>query len=246
MTPTPNPSAETTKALVPAVLVAAGRSRRLGGSVPKIWLELAGESVLLHSLRALRGASSVGPIVVVAPEEDHAAIADLVQAQDLGPVTCTRGGEARTDSVRQGLLALDANCGLVLVHDAARPLVLSSDINELVQVARTSGAALLASPVRDSLHQAQDDRAIKAVPREDLWAAETPQIMDRDLLLEISSEARKQGLSPTDEATLYEIFVGPISLVRSSAPNPKLTWAPDLAFFEFILHGRHNPRSSPS
>ena len=246
MTPTPNPSTETTKALVPAVLVAAGRSRRLGGSVPKVWLELAGESVLLHSLRALRGASSVGPIVVVAPEEDHPAIADLVQAQDLGPVTCTGGGEARTDSVRQGLLSLDTNCGLVLVHDAARPLVLSSDINELVQVARTSGAALLASPVHDSLHQAQDDQAIKTVPREDLWAAETPQIMDRDLLLEISAEARKQGLSPTDEATLYETFVGPISLVRSSAPNPKLTWAPDVAFFEFILHGRHNPRSSPS
>ena len=234
MTPPPN----STNAPVPAILVAAGRSRRVGGPKPKLWIELVGEPVLLHSLRALRRAKSVGTIVVVAQESDHGAIQALVQGHGLGPATCTTGGDERADSVRQGLLAMEEDAGLVLVHDAARPLVLPSDIDRLVELARASGSALLASPVRDSLHRAEDDRAQEAVPRKNLWAAETPQIMDRDLLLGLLDRAQEQGLSPTDEATLHEMFVGPIPLMRSSAPNPKFTWASDLALFQAILQAR--------
>lgn len=248
MTSTPNSSSGQGQTPVGAVLVAAGRSQRMGGPLPKIWLELGGEAVILHSLRALRATPSVGHIVVVANEKDFEAIEGLVSNHSLEPVTWTAGGKERADSVSRGLLELTTQNpdrqGLVLVHDAARPLVLPRDIEDLIHKARSTGSALLASPVRDSLHKAAKDKALEPVPRADLWAAETPQAMDCAQLVELLAKAQSEGINPTDEASLHEMFLGPISLVQSSAPNPKLTWASDLPLFEAILETRKSGRST--
>lgn len=242
MTSPSNSSPEQSQAPVGAVLVAAGRSRRMGGTLPKIWQELMGEPVILHSLRALRACPSVGLIAVVAGPEDSGAIEALIQTHDLGPASCTPGGAQRANSVCNGLLHLQAQQetppGLVIIHDAARPLVQPIDIETLIQRARSTGAALLASPVRDSLHREKEGMATEPVARKNLYAAETPQAMDCAQLLQLLEKAQAEGLTPTDEATLHERFLGPIALVPSTAPNPKLTWASDLPLFEAILQAR--------
>lgn len=220
-----------------AVVVAAGRSTRLGGEVRKSWLELAGRPVLGHTLSAFAAAPGIATVVVVAPAEDHEAVGRL--AAELGlPCLCTEGGATRADSVRAGLLALGEQADLVLVHDAARPLVLAEDIGRVAAAAARDGAALLASPVRDSLHRAEGERVVAPVPREDLWAAETPQAAGRAALLEAMEACRARGDSPTDEVTALRAAGSSVTLVRSTEPNPKLTWSGDVPLLESLLLAR--------
>ena len=227
-----------------AVLVAAGSSRRLGGPVRKVWLALGGRPVLEHALTAFAAAEGLEGVVVVAPEEDHARIGELAEALGLhGRCRAVAGGAERCHSVRRGIEALGPEAELVLVHDAARPLVRSADVARVAAEAARTGAAALASPVRDSLHRAPDGQVTEAVPRADLWAAETPQGARTRVLLEALAAAEARGEHPTDEITALRAAGVPVALVQSGGPNPKLTWPGDLPLFEFLLTAGATPSS---
>lgn len=184
-----------------AVLLAAGRSTRMAGEERKPFLMLAGRTVLERAVAAFDAAHQVREIVLVARAEDFERIDGLLARGALSPKVAARvaGGEERTDSVRLGLEATSTELEVVLVHDVARPLVRSAEIDAVASEAAREGAALLALPVRDTLkHSADGERASETLDRSRIWAAQTPQGFHTALLRELLARAAADGFRPTD------------------------------------------------
>lgn len=220
-----------------AVLVAAGRSERIGGSRRKPWIMLAGRPVFEHALAALDLCPAIVSVVVVAHAED---VETLREEMGGNPPFSRRpfhkvsaivaGGAERCDSVRIGAEhPCEDSSTLLCIHDAARPLVSPEAIGRVVDAAARDGAALLALPVRDTLKRSQDGRqAMETVDRQGLWTAQTPQVFESKRFHRCLEAAAAAGLRPTDDSALWERFVGPVTLVRGEASNLKITLPDDL------------------
>jgi 2-C-methyl-D-erythritol 4-phosphate cytidylyltransferase len=221
-----------------AVVPAAGRGTRFGGDVPKQYLEVAGESLLAHSLRALLAHPAVeGAVVVLADDDTFWPGWNMFAGK---PILACTGGDARADSVLAGLAALPDSVradDFVLVHDAARPNLGLDDLDQLLERGRNDlVGAILAAPVRDTLKRAGDDGGIDGTqPRERLWRALTPQLFRRLQLSRALEAARRDGLAVTDESMAMEQQGLRPLLVEGSDDNFKITTSADLARFAFIL-----------
>jgi 2-C-methyl-D-erythritol 4-phosphate cytidylyltransferase/2-C-methyl-D-erythritol 2,4-cyclodiphosphate synthase len=223
-----------------AIVVAAGRGTRAGtgGSVPKQYLPLAGAPVLAYSLRTLTGHPRIDMAVVVYNPEDaelYQAAAGPFQGRLRPPVP---GGATRQASVLAGLEALGPETpGRVLIHDAARPFLTTTLVDELVAALDSHAGAIAAEPVSDTLKQAAADGTIsRTVDRAGLWRAQTPQAFRYDVILEAHRRAVAEGRSDfTDDAGLAEWVGLPVKLVASSARNMKLTTAADIEVAERLL-----------
>jgi 2-C-methyl-D-erythritol 4-phosphate cytidylyltransferase len=224
-----------------AVVPAAGRGTRFGGDVPKQYLEVAGEPLLAHTLRALLAHGKVqGAVVVLAEGDERWPGWREFEGKPL--LTCV-GGEARADSVLAGLAALPENVradDFVLVHDAARPNLSAADLEQLLERGRNDPVgAILAAPVRDTLKRSGDDGGIdRTYPRDRLWRALTPQLFRRLQLTRALETARDAGVEITDESMAMERQGQRPLLVEGADDNFKITTPADLARFEFILSGR--------
>lgn len=221
-----------------AVIVAAGRSERMGGAVRKPFLEIAGRSLLEHACAAFASVAAVREVVLVV----HADDVDRVRALGLLKVTAVvPGGAERTDSVRAGVAALPSGAEVALVHDAARPLVRPATIEAAIATAAREGAALVAVPVRDTLKSSPDGRrAVATIDRSTVWAAQTPQAFRTSVLRELLERARRESVTATDDAALHERYLGPIALVRGDESNINVTTPEDLAIAEAILSRRRS------
>ena len=151
------------------------------------------------------------------------------------------GGRERQDSTRAGLAALPADVDLVAVHDAARPLVRPEDVERVVSAAREGGAALLAVPVRDTIHHVRDGLLAETPPRETCWAAQTPQAFRRDWLEEALAKAAAEGTVGTDDAGLVRALGVPVRVVEGDPRNLKITTWEDLAVAEAWLRQGGDP-----
>lgn len=234
---------------VAAIVLAAGRGARLRQAVPKAFVELAGQTLLERSLRALAQADVFDWIQPVIPAEDLdryraieglAAIEGMPSARASGvrlaePVI---GGAERQDSVRAGLTGLPSGVVWVAVHDAARCLVSPADVRRVVAEARASGAAILAERARDTLKRVEEGRVTETPERAGLWAAQTPQVIRRDWLLEGLEAAERDGRRATDDAQLVEWLGHEVRVLESQAANPKITLPDDLAAAEALLGWR--------
>jgi 2-C-methyl-D-erythritol 4-phosphate cytidylyltransferase len=221
-----------------AVLVAAGRGARMGSSRPKAFLEVAGEPMLLRAARALAECPAVDAVVAVVPE------AELDEAgRLLRPVAklqaVVKGGPRRQDSVLEGMKqAPDGFDGIVLVHDAARPLVPGAVVAAVVAKAREVGAALPVLAVADTLKRVNEGRIVDTIERVDrgvLVAAQTPQAFRFALLARAYEEAFRERVTLTDEAMAVERLGEPVAVVPGSETNRKLTTPDDLAWAEDLL-----------
>jgi 2-C-methyl-D-erythritol 4-phosphate cytidylyltransferase len=232
-----------------AVLVAAGRSSRMGEESPrKPFLEVAGRTVLEHACAAFDRAPSVGEIVVVGCEEDLDRIRKLAgSSASMGKVRrVVAGGEARADSVAAGVEAADRTLALLAIHDAARLLVSTELIERAISVAAVRGAALVAVPVTDTIKiSSEGERSESTLDRGVLWSAQTPQVFRAELFRDLVARARRDGFRPTDDAALHEKYVGPVPIVRGDPRNWKLTWPADLPLAEAILRQRAQRIESP-
>jgi 2-C-methyl-D-erythritol 4-phosphate cytidylyltransferase len=220
-----------------AILVAAGRGERMGADRPKAFLELAGQPLLLRSAVAFEAAPSVTEVVAVVPEEQVAAAREL-----LVPVTklaaVIPGGARRQDSVLEGLKQVpDGFDGVVLVHDAARPLVDSELVEEVVRAAEEAGAALPVLSVVDTVKRVRDGRVLETLDRSELGAAQTPQGFRFGLLVSAYEAAFRDRVTVTDEAMAVERLGSMVRAVPGSSRNRKITTADDLAWAEGLLHG---------
>jgi 2-C-methyl-D-erythritol 4-phosphate cytidylyltransferase len=220
---------------VGVILVAAGKGERAGAGPPKQYREIGGVPMLLRSLRPFASHPDVAEIVVALPPPD--APAPPAWLAELGEgVRVVPGGETRTASVSAALGALGPACGIVLVHDAARPFVERATIDAVIAEARRGHGAVAAVPLSDTVKEAAADGdgldIARTVPRERLWRAQTPQGFPRDLLSAAYAEARIVGSPATDDATLVERTGHTVRLVPDSPGNFKVTSADDFALAE--------------
>jgi 2-C-methyl-D-erythritol 4-phosphate cytidylyltransferase len=210
-----------------AILVAAGRGERLGSDQPKAFAKLGDLPLLAESLRRLDESEWVDGIVVVAPPGWEEPATLLAEELGCGKVTaCVPGGEARADSVRAGLAEVPEVAVAVLVHDAARPL-LPDDVIERVLAPLSEGwdGAVPGLAVPDTLKRVAPDGAVtETVPRDGLWAVQTPQAFPAATL----RRAVAEGAEATDCAGLVEAQGGRVKVVRGDARLLKVTTADDL------------------
>ncbi|WP_103074693.1 2-C-methyl-D-erythritol 4-phosphate cytidylyltransferase [Solilutibacter silvestris] len=229
------------------VVPAAGTGQRFGGVVPKQYLQVAGRTILRHTLDALLGHPLIaGVVVVLAAGDPHwpdEADAHGKPAFDK-PVLTAIGGDSRAASVLSGLERLPADVGdadLVLVHDAARPNLALSDLDALIAAVRANPqqGGILGAPVRDTLKRAGEKRSIAATEaREQLWRAFTPQMFARGALSSALRSVRSKGEAITDEAMAMELQGAHPLLVEGREDNLKITTPADLVHFEFLLGRR--------
>lgn len=218
-----------------AIIVAAGRSSRMGGR-DKLFVEVAGKPLLYHTLAAFDACRSINHIMLVLSRDAAEPALALLARSRFQKVdgTCA-GGSTRQESVRAGLNALRA-CEWAVVHDGARPLVTPGLIEAGIAAARESGAAVAGLPVVDTVKEADSTGAILwTVPRERLWVVQTPQVFRYDLLL---AAHEQQGLEATDDAGLVERLGIRVRLYPGSAQNLKVTTADDLTLAEALLRYR--------
>jgi 2-C-methyl-D-erythritol 4-phosphate cytidylyltransferase len=220
-----------------AIVVAAGRGERMGAERPNAFLELGGEPLLLRAARAFEAAPSVGQIVAVVPEpETEAAREQLRPLAKLSAVVA--GGERRQDSVLAGLRQVPETFdGVVLVHDAARPLVDVELIEAVAQQAAATGAALPVLPLVDTVKRVRGGRVLETLDRAELGGAQTPQGFRVALLREACEAARRAGVSVTDEAMAVERLGHAVHAVPGSKRNRKITTPDDLAWAESVVAG---------
>lgn len=229
-----------------AVVPAAGKGLRMGGAVPKQFLSLGGEPIVVHSLRALQSAACIHDIILAVPSADlDYCRNDLVVRYGFSKVTTiVPGGKERQDSVRLGLEHVPEETEIVLVHDAVRPFITVAMIEDVVAAARQHGGAIIALPMRDTVKQVGPDHLIqRTVDRQPLWLAQTPQAFRMDWLREAHRKAKVEGVPATDDAFLFEWMGHPVVVVEGSGENIKVTRPEDMVIGEAILASRAAVRS---
>ena len=224
-----------------AIVPAAGRGLRVGGTVPKQYLDIGGSPLIAHTLQALLVHPSLeGVVVALAPDDTS-----WPGWTDIGgkPVLTCTGGESRAESVLAGLRALPESVrpdDFVLVHDAARPNLALDDLDQLLERGRNDPVgAVLAAPVRDTLKRAGSDGGIDGTEsRERLWRALTPQLFRRLQLTRGLEVARDAGETVTDESMAMERQGLRPLLVEGREDNFKVTTAADVDRFAYIVAHR--------
>lgn len=213
----------------------------MGGPVPKQFLSLGGQPIVVHTLRVLQASSAIDEILLAVPQADmEYCLTHIVSLHRFTKVTkVVPGGAERQDSVRHALEAVSEDADLVLVHDAVRPFLTERMVEDVVSLARAKGGAIVALPVRDTVKQVGADRVIeRTVDRRPLWLAQTPQVFRRDWLLVAHRKAHAEGIRATDDAFLVEWSGHPVSVVEGSGENIKVTRPEDLIIGEAILASR--------
>ena len=226
---------------VAAVIPAAGQGKRMGGGTVKQFLPLKGKPILAHTLDVFEAASAITEVVLVVSEDYVAACQkDIVQRYRLKKVRrIVVGGAERQHSVYNGLLALDKSVDLVVVHDAARPLITPDLLNWAVSEAWERGSVVMAVPVKDTIKVVGATGLIHDTPeRRRLWAAQTPQIFPYGVLLGAYEKARREAFVGTDDASLVERLGQAVHVIEGSPENMKITTPEDLLLAEMILERR--------
>lgn len=227
-----------------AIVAAAGRGTRLGRR--KQLIDLLGRPVLSWSLDALAHANVVSDIVVVCEPDDEAECLAVARNHCLAKLRAVvTGGVRRQDSVLSGLRAAIPDADFVIVHDGARPFVTNEMIERVLAASRVCGAAVVAVPVKDTIKQSSDSGIVaRSIPREHLWAAQTPQAFAFDALYKAYAVAEAEGFVATDDAMLVEwAGTSQVAIVEGSYDNIKITTAEDLVVAERIARRRsaHSP-----
>jgi 2-C-methyl-D-erythritol 4-phosphate cytidylyltransferase len=216
---------------VGVLLPAGGRGERAGAGVPKQFRPIGGVPMLLRAIRPFAAHPRVRAIVVALPEDAVEPPPPWLASLLGDRLRVVAGGATRAASVRAALAALDPECRIVLVHDAARPFVATDEIDAVVAAAEQGTGAVAAIPVSDTLKRSDDGWRITATePRLGLWRALTPQGFPRRLL---EGAYRSAGdLDPTDDAALVEAAGGTVVLVPGRTTNIKITTADDFRVAE--------------
>lgn len=221
-----------------AVVVAAGQSQRMGGE-NKLFLDLCGIPVIAHTLMAIQSSEYIDEIVIVTREENIVKMADLCATYKIGKATkIVCGGAERIDSVLIGAVESSPEAELMAVHDGARPLVTSEVIADAVRNATRFGSAVPAIPVYDTLKKVKNGMIVKTIDRSEVFAVQTPQVFQIDVLKAALQNAKKKKLVVTDDSMAAEAMGIAVKISRGSAENIKITTPNDLAVAEAIIEKR--------
>lgn len=223
------------KQIAGAVIVAAGSGQRMEG-IDKVFIMLDGRPIIARVIDTFQACDSIHEIVVVLSKDNFEKSKKLVETEGWAKVkdVCI-GGERRQDSVIAGLECL-GRCEWVVIHDGARPLVTADIIEDGLEVAEETGAAIAAVPVVDTIKITGEDQVIQGTPpRNSLWAAQTPQVFKYDLIVEAY---RKLKYEVTDDARAVELAGGSVKIYVGSNDNIKITTQDDLALAEVLIKNK--------
>jgi 2-C-methyl-D-erythritol 4-phosphate cytidylyltransferase len=221
---------------VTAIVAAAGAGRRMKSDKPKQLLLLDGSPILVYTLRKFDSCRLIHSVIVAAPRESVEEVRRLVATAGFSkPVSVVQGGARRQDSVATAMQHLAPDTTIVVVHDAVRPFVAVEDIERSIHEADRTGAAILAIPIVDTVKQIRRDVIDSTLTREHLVLAQTPQVFRVELLREAFDRARRDEYYGTDESSLVERLGHPVSIVRGSERNIKITRPSDLTLAHAFL-----------
>jgi 2-C-methyl-D-erythritol 4-phosphate cytidylyltransferase len=226
-----------------AIIVAAGKSTRMGPQTDKLFLPVANRPLLVHAWERFDKAPFIGEIVVVVRDGLQSAFAELAAKFGLTkPFRLVPGGQERQDSVWNGLEALSPAAEIVAIQDAARPCTSLALIEATIQAARQVGAAVAAQPVSDTIKSSDDGTYVSEhLDRSRLWAVQTPQTFRVEIIRRALQAVRARGLQVTDDTAACEVIGQPVKLVNMPGPNPKVTVPGDVAYVEMLLKTEFNP-----
>ena len=216
--------------MVTAIIVAAGKSERMGAGTDKAFLNLGPKPVLAWSLLAFERCTDVDQIVVVVRKDQLVATKALVRMFGISKVrSVVAGGARRQDSVLNGLKEVDADARIVVVHDGARPCVKPETIAETVKVAKRTGAAVVGCHIWDTVKYVEKGTMVtRTEDRAKLWAVQTPQAFSVSLIRRAYAEVVKRKADVTDDASAVELLGEPVKIVETNLPNLKITTVEDL------------------
>ena len=220
---------------VTAVILAGGTGSRMNADVTKQKMNIAGQSVLRHSVLAFASCRDISDIVVVA----RAGEEDFARAQCIGiekGFKIVTGGETRADSAKTGFYSIPKDSDYVAIHDAARCLITHEMISRVVCQAKEFDAATAATPVTDTVKRIDSEGMItETVRREDLWLAMTPQVFKSELYRKALESHRADDASVTDDNMLLERIGVAVKCVDVGRENVKITRAEDISYAEYVL-----------
>lgn len=231
-----------------AVVLAAGKGKRMNSDIPKQYMLLRDKPVLYYSLKVFQE-SFVDEIVLVAEKgEEEFCRKEIIEKYGFTKVKhIAAGGTERYFSVANGLEAVSQDCDYIYIHDGARPFVTKAIIKEALAEVRTHKACVAAMPVKDTIKIADEQDFAVSTPRRDLvWMMQTPQVFQASLirgayrkLLSEEKKLRSQGVQITDDAMVVETLLShPVKLFRASYENIKITTPEDLLIADGILEKR--------
>jgi 2-C-methyl-D-erythritol 4-phosphate cytidylyltransferase/2-C-methyl-D-erythritol 2,4-cyclodiphosphate synthase len=212
---------------IAAVIAAAGVGTRLGGSVPKQYLEIGGKAMVVKTAEIFLKNSYIDYIVVVADAENLEKCRILLTAGGIGAIVAA-GGKTRQDSVYQGLLALPGDTDYVLIHDGARPFVSEKLINETIYAVLEKQAVVCAAPVNDTIRMRNSKEGSVTLDRSCLYAVQTPQAFEKELITDAYTKACEEGFYATDDAALAERAGYVVHIIDGSFENIKITTIGDI------------------
>ena len=220
------------------LIAAAGSGRRMGATRNKLLLPLSGQPVLAWTLQAALEAETIHWIGIIGQEIDRSAILALVEGASK-PIAWIAGGDSRQESVERGLAGLPNEARHVLIHDGARCLASPDLFDRCAEAVRDGKAVIAATPVTDTIKQVDELGVITATPnRAELWAAQTPQAFSVDELRQGHREARANGWTVTDDASLYERLGWTVNVLDAGPSNIKVTTPFDLTVATAVLAER--------
>ena len=221
-----------------AIIVAGGNSVRYGGEIPKQFQDICGRPLLTWTIEKFQMAETIDKIIIVVPEDSLVFVSEkIIDPYGFDKVTkIISGGTTRQESVCKGLEALPISTGFVVIHDGARPLIKTEDINRVVEVAKKEKGAILAVPVADTIKRVVYSFIITTINREQLYCAQTPQVFQYDLIMEAHQEQSfKAGIFFTDDAQLIESRGFKVKIVVPSGFNLKITTPQDMKLAEALI-----------
>lgn len=228
--------------VISCIIPAAGRGRRLGSKQDKVFALLDNEPILFHALRNLQKAREIQAIILVVSKRSL----NYTESKFFRNLKFTKikkivpGGRTRADSVWNGLKEISANTEFVLIHDGARPFIDLDSLKKLIKAGKRYGAAVLGIPVNATVKKVKNFRTLETVERKFLWEIQTPQIFEKNLLINSYLKARRERFKPTDDAQIVERYGYKVRVVRGSPLNIKITRQEDLVLAKAISRIKKN------
>lgn len=219
------------------VIVAAGTGSRMKMGINKQFIKLEGKEIIAYTIEKFYNNSNIEDIVVVVKEDESEFFKkEILDKYNFKNIKIAYGGKERQDSVYNGLKLLDKKCDVVLIHDGARPFVSDKIIYNCIEEVKEHKAIVVGVPVKDTIKVIDNDKNIVDTPnRSVLWAVQTPQTFDYNILIDAYKDAFKSGFYGTDDAMLVERIGYKVKMVEGSYNNIKITTQEDLSVGSQIL-----------
>lgn len=225
------------KPICTAVIVAAGKGKRMGTEISKQFLPLGGKEILAHTVQKFEKAEKIRDIILVTGADSLQDVQEM--AQEYGwekIVSIVAGGKERQDSVWNGLQQVAADTEIILIHDGVRPFVTEDILNISIETALEMGGCVAGVPAKDTIKVCDGENIAIATPdRNALWQIQTPQTFRKERIVKAYEQAKEDGFVGTDDASFAEHCGYPVKVIMGSYRNIKITTKEDLIIGEAFL-----------